>query len=73
MKNIKRHWPVVFGGFVVAVLPCIGVQAADAVTKQGADAKTLARGKYMVQTGHCNNCIRPITPARKAMCPRRCG
>ncbi len=33
MKNKKRHWPVVFGGFVVAVLPCIGVPAADAVTK----------------------------------------
>jgi mono/diheme cytochrome c family protein len=31
--------------------------AAKAVAKPKAvSAKTLARGKYMVQTGHCNNC-----------------
>ena len=59
MANNKRYWLVAFGSLIVAALPCFGVQAADAVAKQGADAKILARGKYMVQTGHCNNCHTP--------------
>lgn len=32
------------------------VLSADTAKPNTVSAKTLARGKYMVQTGHCNNC-----------------
>ena len=42
------------------ILAPLAVSSADAVKSaakpQAVSAKTLARGKYMVQTGHCNNC-----------------
>ena len=56
MHNKKRMGWV--AAIVLMALPAV-VQCAQAETKKSADAKTLARGKYMVQTGHCNNCHTP--------------
>jgi mono/diheme cytochrome c family protein len=45
----------------VVIAPCITHSAEPKAGKPAAKSKvvsvkTLARGKYMVQTGHCNNC-----------------
>ena len=36
-----------------------GEAGKPAATKKAVSAKVIARGKYMVQTGHCNNCHTP--------------
>ena len=46
-------------GAAVTLFPHAGnfAQAGEpAATTQAVSAQTIARGKYMVQTGHCNNC-----------------
>ena len=45
--------------FAVACLVTCAVQAADAPKPQAASSKELARGKYIVQIGGCNDCHTP--------------
>ena len=40
----------------VIVLPGITQSAQPDAAKKAASPEVIARGKYMVQTGHCNNC-----------------
>jgi mono/diheme cytochrome c family protein len=58
MHNYKRAGWV--AAIFVMLLPAIA-QSAQAETEKAAakkpvNGKVIARGKYMVQTGHCNNC-----------------
>jgi mono/diheme cytochrome c family protein len=57
---MNKHVLACFIAGVTVALAPHAARSADAgksATKQNAvSAKTLARGKYMVQTGHCNNC-----------------
>ena len=45
--------------FAVACLVTCAAYAADAPKSQGASSKELARGKYIVQIGGCNDCHTP--------------
>jgi mono/diheme cytochrome c family protein len=46
-------------GFVVLSAFACGAQAADAPKSQTAASKDIARGKYIVQIGGCNDCHTP--------------
>ena len=49
----------VLAGFTIATAPGVANSAEagkPAAKTKAVSAKTIARGKYMVQTGHCNNC-----------------
>jgi mono/diheme cytochrome c family protein len=45
--------------FLPAVAQCAQAEVGKAAAKKPVNAKVIARGKYMVQTGHCNNCHTP--------------
>src|SRR5258705_720318 len=57
-----QHSAAVFViGFTLAIVPLIairgGAEAGEpAANTNAVSAQVIARGKYMVQTGHCNNC-----------------
>ncbi len=57
----RRFAALLAAGFTIAIAPQAAESAAAEADKSAAkskvvSAKTLARGKYMVLTGHCNNC-----------------
>ena len=55
----KNALAVLAAGLTLTIVPGVADSAAagkPAAKSKAVSAKTLARGKYMVQTGHCNNC-----------------
>jgi mono/diheme cytochrome c family protein len=53
---MSKHVSVSFIAAIAITLAPHAASSADAAKPHAVSAKTLARGKYMVQTGHCNNC-----------------
>ena len=57
---------------LLALTHCaLAAESAVVAAKQSMDAKTIARGRYMVLTGHCNNCHTPGYAAAVGKLPEK--
>ena len=56
--NSKRIASVVLAG-AVAALAITGVAAADSARREGAEQKTIDRGRYVIRIAGCNDCHTP--------------